>query len=644
MLTRFPVVAALLAIGLLGPASSAAQRSAASRSYDLILRGGTIIDGTGAPAYPADIAIAGGWIVRIGDLGSDRAATELDVSGLMVSPGFINLHSHAQPSALPTAENMLTQGVTTELLNADGGGPTDVGPQLTSLEQGGLALNVAASIGFNAIWQSVVGPSNRRPTAEEVEKMRSLVVQSLEGGAFGVSSGLDYKPAYFATADEVVQVLSPARRWRTFFPNHDRITPESGYSSRAGVQETIAIGERAGLVPEITHMKSAGREQGQADVILGIMSKATAEGRWVPADVYPYLAGQTGLGSLIIPGWAQDGGIEQLRARLRDSSVRARIVTESDQAISARFNGPESILVGATRKLSDIMKEQGTTSPGAAIARILETETPMAILGFGVESDLVRILQYPWSAVACDCGAAIGSRGHPRYYGTFPRVLGRYVRETRALGWEDAIRKMSGLPAALSGLVDRGIVAPGMAADLTVFDSATVIDHATFERPDLWSEGIRHVLVNGQLALRDGRPTGARGGVALRRTAHMPSRPLVVDAARELTASAEGEIVLSIAVQQGAAPKAASGTIKWTDRRTGQTIRSTVLGLLQTAPQWASLTGLAKVGEEERPFALIVEAADPFEPEQGPTATVRIAGRDPLSIRLEKATVKGPSR
>src|SRR5262245_29686602 len=210
MPNRFPVIPSLLAIGLLLPISNGfAQRPVSGRPYDLIVRGGRIIDGTGAPAYPADIAIAGGRIVRIGDLRSARALTELDARGLMVAPGFINVHSHAQPSALPTAENMLTQGVTTELLNADGGGPTDIRPQLTSLEQAGLAVNVAASIGFNAIWQSVVGPSNRRPSTEEIERMRGLVVQGLEGGAFGVSSGLDYKPAYFATADEVVQVLGP---------------------------------------------------------------------------------------------------------------------------------------------------------------------------------------------------------------------------------------------------------------------------------------------------------------------------------------------------------------------------------------------------------------------------------------------------
>lgn len=616
-----------------------------SPRYETILRGGTIVDGSGAPRFRADIAISGGRIARIGNLAGVQATTDLDVWGLMVAPGFINVHSHASPAALPTAVNMLTQGVTTELLNADGGGPTDLAAQLRPIGQGGLALNVAASIGFNSVWQSVMGPTNRRPSSTEVEKMQSLILAGLGAGAFGVASGLDYKPAYFATTDEVVEILKPAGRWRTFFPNHDRSTPESGYSSRAGVEETRLIGERAGLVGQFTHMKIQGHEQGTAAAVIEMMTRSSSAGRWVAADVYPYLAGQTALSALIVPGWAQDGGTEAMRTRFKDPALRARIVKESDEAIKARFNGPESIMVLGTRRLSDIIHESGATSPGDAVVKVLETESPWAILGFGIEADLVKIMQYHSAAIACDCGSATGSRGHPRYYGTFPRVLGRYVRETHALTWEDAIRKMTGLPAAMIGLVDRGLLAPGMAADITVFDTATVIDHATFEKPDAWSEGIRHVLVNGRVALRDGKATGDQGGVVLRRTGNMPSRPMDLAVARRVavggaaTPLAGGSpIQVTIAVQQARQSQHATGTITIVDGATKTTIRSVALGTLQSKSGWASITGRARINSAgaERSFTLIVERADPFV--NGGPSTVRLSveGLDPIEGRLDR--------
>jgi N-acyl-D-aspartate/D-glutamate deacylase len=626
--------------------------SQAQARYDVVVRGGQVIDGTGAPRVRADLGIRGGRIVAVGDLAAARGATEIDATGRFVVPGFVNLHSHASAAALPVAMNMLTQGVTTELLNADGGGPIDLATQLTPIEAGGLAVNVAASIGFNAVWQNVMGPSNRRPSPEEITRMRGLIVAGLQQGAYGVSGGLDYKPAYFATTDEVVQILEPARPWRTFFPNHDRSTPESGYSSRAGVEETRLIGERTGLVPQFTHMKIQGHEQGTASAVIEMMTAASAAGRWVAADVYPYLSGQTSLAALIIPGWAQDGGLEALRGRLRDSTQRAKIITESDQAIKARFNGPESIMVLGTRRLSDIMRETGSPTAGAAVAKVLETESPWAILGFGIEADLVKIMQYHSAAIACDCGAATGSRGHPRYYGTFPRVLGRYVREQRVTSWEDAIRKMSGLPAAMMGLVDRGLLAPGMVADVVVFDSATVIDRATFEQPDLVSEGIRHVLVNGRVALKDGKVTGERGGVVLRRAAATPSRPMDLATARR--AAAGGAIIvfgdssratLRVDLRQNAGARRAAGRVTITHPGRSLTIRSTDLGVLQAGHGWASITGLAQVSgvAEPRPFTLTLEEAAPLLDGSPSTVRLVVEGIDPIEGRLlEPARVQGP--
>ncbi len=618
--------------------------------YDVVLRRGTIVDGTGARRYVGDLAIAGGRIVRIGDLSAARGAVELDVRGLLVAPGFVNIHSHAVPAALPTAENMLTQGVTTEILNPDGGGPTEVARQLSELAAAGLAVNVGASIGFNSVWTSIVGPADRRPTPPEIDRMRALVLENLERGAWGVSAGLDYKPAYYATAEEVIAIVRPAARWRTSFANHDRLTPETRYSSRAGVAETIRIGETAGLMPLVTHMKAQGREQGSGPALLAMMRQATARGHYTAADVYPYLAGQTSLAALIVPGWAQDGGREAMLARFRDPAQRARIVAEADEALAARFGGASGVMLPATqRQLVDVMRELQAASGGEAVVRILETESPSAILRFGAERDLVAFLQHPTTSVACDCGATTSDRGHPRAFGTFPRVLGRYVRERRLLTWEEAVRKMSGLPASTIGMVDRGFLAVGMAADVVVLDTATVLDHATYEQPTLRSTGIRHVLVNGRVALRDGATTGERAGRTLLRTAHMPSRPLHTPAARRVdargTLGGPAAAVIALSVGQGAAARRATGTFRLRDPRTGTVVEARELGLLQTTAWWASFTGTARVQEpggaaSTRALTVTVEQADPFVDGQPPTVTVDVAGRERVAGPLPRGAVR----
>src|SRR5262249_55539920 len=284
------------------------------------------------------------------DLSTERAAAELDATGFFVAPGFINIHSHASVAALPTAENMLTQGVTTEIVNPDGGGSTDIADQLTRASAGGLAVNVGAYIGFNAIWADVMGPADRRATPEGVDRMRALVKAGLEHGAWGVSAGLDYKPAYYAQVEEVVRVLEPAAKWRTNFPNHDRLTPESNYSSRVGIGETIAIGEKAGLAPVVTHMKAQGHEEGAPGPLLDMMVRATKRGAYTAADAYPYLAGQTGLGALIIPPWAQDGGRDAMLKLFADPAQRARIVAEAEQAMNARFGGAAGVFLPQTKQ------------------------------------------------------------------------------------------------------------------------------------------------------------------------------------------------------------------------------------------------------------------------------------------------------
>lgn len=619
--------------------------------HDLVLRNGTIVDGSGQASFVGDVAVTGGYIMAVGDLGGARGAEEVDVSGAIVAPGFINVHSHARPSGLPTAVNLLTQGVTTLILNADGGGPSDVAGQLARVQAAGLAVNVGANVGFNTIWADVNGADATRPSPEQLEEMKWRIDAGLDQGAWGVSAGLDYKPAYYATTEEVIRVLADAGRWRTVFTNHDRLTPETGYSSRAGMAETIEIGEATGLVPLITHMKIQGREQGTAGDVLAMMRAAAERGVYTAADAYPYLAGQTSLAALIIPGWAQEGGREQVLARFRDPELRARIIAEANEALEARFGGPSGVFLPETqRELTDVMTELDVDSGGEAVVRILEEESPGAILRFGAEGDLVSILRHPTVSVACDCDASTGGPGHPRTWGTFPRVLGRYVREQGVLGLEEAVRKMSGLPAATIGMVDRGFVAPGMAADLVVFDAGTVMDHATYTDPSERSEGVRHVLVNGRWALRDGEATGERAGRALVRSAHMPARPL--DSDRDRSVALEGAVTLGgegegsgavgVEMEQPAGSAAARGTFRLSAPGRGIELTLEVPGALHTAAGWAGFTGVARLGSGElRAVTVLVDAADPFTDGDGTSIEVHVAGMEPIVGRVTSvATVR----
>ena len=548
------------------------------------------------------------------------------------------------------------QGVTTEVLNPDGGGSTNIGDQLSRSASSGLAVNIGAFIGFNSVWTAVVGQTDRRPMAEEISKMRMLIETNLKQGAWGVSAGLDYKPGYFAHTDEVVKIVSVAAPWRTNFPNHERVTPESNFSSRTGIAETIQIGSEGGLVPVITHMKVQGHEQGSAPEVIGMMDRAGAAGHYTAADAYPYLAGQTGLGSLTVPAWAQDGGRQEMLNRFKNPEMRARIAKEIEDALNARFGGAEGVYLPQTgQQLVDIMRDRHSPA-GETVIQILEQGSPSAILRFGREDDLVAILRNPSTSIACDCGSSLETRIHPRFFGTFPRVLGHYVRETHALTWEDAVRKMTGLPANTGGMVDRGFLAPGMAADVTVFDPKTVIDHATYENPSLPSEGIRYVLVNGQVALREGKATGAHGGRPLMRSAHMPSRPMSIDLARSVslrgTAAAQSaSIKIALNVTQDGGANRAKGSLRLTDPRSNTTIQTTTIGLLQTAAKWATFIGRARLFPSGREGAItvIVDLADPLSADREYSAGLRVdmediyhleATVDPRRIRVSPMPVQ----
>jgi N-acyl-D-aspartate/D-glutamate deacylase len=617
-----------------------------AQTYDTIIRGGTIVDGSGLPGYRGDVAIVGSHIAAVGDLGKATATTEIDARDLIVAPGFINIHSHARPDAVATAVNMLTQGVTTEITNADGHGTVDITRQLAGFATNGLAENIGLYIGFNAVWADVVGQDDRRASAEEVARMRGLLTANLGQGAWGVASGLDYKPGYFAKIDQVIDIVAAARPWRTNFPNHDRIRPEQGYSSFRGMAETIAIGEQAGVMPVITHIKTQGAEQGNAAKVIAMMDRATARGTYTAADVYPYLAGLSGL-SLNVPGWALAGGREAMLKRFADPETRARVVEETERAMNQRWGGAQGVyLFNMGRELADIVTEMGVR-PGEAVVRLLEQQEHSAILRYGREDDVIAFLQYRNSSMACDCGASNGQKGHPRTWGSFPRVLGHYVRDTRALTMPDAIRKMTALPAATIGMSDRGYLAPGMAADIAVFDPRTIRDHATYQEPTKPSEGMRHVFVNGHAALRAGVATGEKGGAVVLRTRHMPSRPMSMPGtARRMagtgTVSGQGgSYAVRVSLRQAARARGASGQLTLTDTATGRVWSADRLGVVQTASGWWSVTASLRDGRGGRRAATVTfDTSDASAGAPAPVLAVSLDGGAEMTGPLSAAATR----
>ena len=338
----------------------------------------------------------------------------------------------------------------------------------------------------------------------------------------------------------------------------------------------------------------------------------------------------------MIPAWAQDGGRDAMLKRFKDPAQRARIVAETEQAMNARFGGAEGVFLPATKQRTrrrDARDERlGRAKRSCGCSR---RATSPRFFASASEADLVKILKHPTTSIACDCGASTETRQHPRAFGTFPRVLGRYVREQKALTWEDAIRKMTALPANTIGMVDRGFLAPGMAADVTVFDPNTVIDHATYEDAGQLSEGIRHVLVNGRFALRDGTVTGEQGGRVLTRTAHMPSRPMTSSVARQLSVQS-GEVTIELTQTSGA--RRPTGSFQLRDGTSA--IRAADLGVLQTTDKWACFTAYVRqaMTGEERPALIIVEQADPVADGRA-TVTISFDDGAPITLQLPATSV-----
>lgn len=607
-----------IALGIWALAATPVQ---AVDSYDVIIRSGTVIDGSGLPAFQGDIAITGGYIMTIGNLDDATARKIIEADGLMVAPGFINIHSHASADGMAKAINTLSQGITTEIINADGAGADDIRAQLKVFASNGLAENIGAYAGFNYAWFKTVGEDNRRATPAEIDAMRAMIEDNLKHGAWGVSAGLDYKPAYYADTDQIISVLTVAQPWRTNFPNHDRLRPEENYSSFKGMQETISIAEQAGMIPVITHMKSQGAEQGNAPAVVDMMRSATQRGTPVFADIYPYLAGYTGLSSLIIPGWALDGGRTAMLERFKHPATRARIIIAAEEAMALRFGGPKGVYILNTGEELTAVMSALNVGEGEAVIQLLEREDMGAILRFGSEDDLRTLLRYEASAIACDCGARAAGSGHPRNWGSFPRVLGHYVRDNKIMRWEEAIRKSTALPATIIGAIDRGYLAAGMHADIVVFNPETIKDNATYAEPNLKSDGIEYVLVNGQVAVAKGELTGILGGTILLRKHHMPSRPMTQATDRSASAhAASQELSITIDVTQRGTDRHAQGLLQIKERTSGTTWTASELGVLQHAPDWVSFTAIIQSDAGDvRPITVTLDRA-------------RVGYKDPIVI------------
>ena len=614
-------------------ATAAASSARVAPAYDLVIRGGTVFDGTGAPGRVADIGITGDRILAIGDLSGARGTVERDARGRYVSPGFVSVHDHSAADAYARPAGLLTQGITSAIANPDGGGPLDIAKQLAVP----MGLNYGAYIGFNSVWREVVGLENRRATPAEVARMRALVEAGMVAGAFGVSAGLDYKPGFWATADEVVAVTGAARRWRTGFTNHERVHEGNGYSSVAGMAETVAIGERAGLVPVITHMKLQGRDQGRTADTFALATGAAKRGVGVAMDAYPYTFGSTSLEQLTIPAWAQEGGEAAMLARFKDPALRARIAAETQAQLDIRWGGAKGVYLSEMRReLTDVIAEMGGVQPAEAIMRLLERGQRRVLLRFGTESDQEKLVAHPLTAVSCDCGASSSTTGHPRNWGAYPRFLGRYVRERRLVSWPEAVRKMTALPAAMLGLAERGYLSPGMIADVTVFDPATVIDRSTIDRPTIPSVGIDLVVVNGRLAVDAGKPTGLAVGRALFRSRHEPARGMD-GGSRSLRVAGTLAGGGRVSARLGRRGARTTGVVTVTGLPGGP-VRFTP-ALLQAAAGWASATGiLAGPGGARRAAALIAERADPFAGGK-PTVTLLIDGKEVAGGALPAGSV-----
>jgi len=543
---------------LLAGESSAPSQTATD--FDIIIKGGTVYDGTGAEPKNVDVAVRGDRIAGIGDFKTAKAKTVINATGLAIAPGFINMLSWSNESLIQDghSQSEIRQGVTTEVMGeGESMGPvndrvrehllhqqTDIkfdiqwntlAEYLRYLETRGVSCNVASFIGATTIRENVIGFDDRAPTAQELDQMRELVRKEMEAGALGIGTSLIYPPAFYAKTEELIELCKVAAKYQGKYISHMR---SEGNRLLEALDELIRISREAGIPAEVYHIKAAGQPNwGKIDNLLSRIEAAQKEGLKITADMYTYTAGGTGLDACL-PPWTEDGGYPALFKRLRDLATREKIKgqvqTPSDEweNMYLATGGPEHILLAAFKSeklkpltgktLAEVAKMRRKDPIDTAMDLIAEDESRIGTIYFFISEDNIKKeLAKPWISFGSDEasqapeGVFLKSNPHPRAYGNFARVLGKYVRDEKVIPLAEAVRRLSALPATNLGLDHRGFIKEGMFADIVVFDPATISDRATFEKPHQYAVGVKHVFVNGVQVIKDGEHTGAKPGRAL---------------------------------------------------------------------------------------------------------------------------------
>ena len=531
MLRRRPLHATLLvSLRLAGLLGSAAGSAVAQQPYDLVIRGGRLLDGTGNPWYSADVAVQGDRIVAVGDLAGVRARRVIDATGLYVAPGFIDDHSHAGPGLatpeLSGARPLLAQGITTVVVNPDGGGPVDLVAQRAALLKDGLGVNVAQYVPHGSVRQAVLGMADRDPTPAELDRMRALVKAGMEAGAFGLSSGPFYAPGSYAKTAELVALARVAAQYGGVYESHIRDESDYTVGLVAAVDEVIQIAREAQLPSIVAHIKALGPHVwGYSMAVTERIQRARDAGLQVFADQYPYTASSTSLTAALLPRWAEADGDSALRRRLQSPADLARIRAAMVDNLERRGGAdrlqiasyaPDPSLEGQT--LESIARARGRDPIATAIELIQGGGA--GVVSFNMlDADVDLFMQQPWTMPCSDGTLVRMNEGvpHPRAYGTFPRKLRLYAMERHVISLPDAIHSMTSLTATVFHMRNRGVIRPGAFADITVFDPRTLRDVATYQQPHQLAQGMVYVLVNGKLAIDEGKLTDGKYGVVLSR-------------------------------------------------------------------------------------------------------------------------------
>ncbi len=500
-----------------------------AQQYDVLIKNGKIIDGSGNSWFYGDVGISKGKITAVGKL-TGTATKTIDAKGLIVAPGFIDVHTHIEGNDLkvPTAANFILDGVTSVVTGNCGSSNTNLVKYFRQLDSVKTSINVATLIGHNDVREAVMGEARRDPTAAEQKKMEELVEKAMRDGAVGFSTGLIYVPGTYSKTPEVVGLAKAAAKYNGVYASHIRDEADAMIDA---VEEAINIGRQAGIGVEISHFKTTYKPNwGRSTSMIELVEKARKEGIDVTVDQYPYIASSTSLNTRL-PSWVFGGGRDSVFIRLKDPSTRAKIkkymhddlkeklANDYSYALVARYL-PDSSINGLNISQINVKWGNKPTADNEieTILKMIEAGGASMVFFSMDENDLKNIMQYPFNMIASDAGINKLGQGvpHPRGYGTNARVLGRYVREMKIVRLEEIIRRMTSLPAQKFQLSDRGLLRPGMAADVVVFDEATVNDMATFDKPHQYAVGFKYVLVNGNITVDNGKHNGVRGGVVLK--------------------------------------------------------------------------------------------------------------------------------